>query len=57
MAATEQRKETDAIGEVMVDADRYWGAQTQRSVQNFPIGETEQTRMPYAVVRGFDHGA
>ncbi len=32
------RKETDAIGEVQVPADRYWGAQTQRSLHNFDIG-------------------
>eukprot|EP00937_MAST-01D_sp_MAST-1D-sp2_P003050 g3050.t1 len=51
MAAT--RIESDAIGEVVVDASRYWGAQTQRSIENFPIGETHQTRMPYAVVKGF----
>jgi len=32
------RIETDSLGEVQVPADRYWGAQTQRSLQNFPIG-------------------
>lgn len=32
------RTETDSIGGVEVPADRYWGAQTQRSIQNFPIG-------------------
>ncbi len=32
------RIEKDALGEVAVPADRYWGAQTQRSVQNFRIG-------------------
>jgi fumarate hydratase class II len=32
------RKETDSIGAVEVPADRYWGAQTQRSLTNFPIG-------------------
>ncbi len=36
MAAT--RKETDSMGEIDVPAERYWGAQTQRSIQNFPIG-------------------
>ncbi|NGM88037.1 class II fumarate hydratase [Parapusillimonas sp. SGNA-6] len=36
MAAT--RIETDSMGEIEVPASRYWGAQTQRSVQNFPIG-------------------
>ena len=32
------RIETDSLGEVQVPADRYWGAQTQRSLENFPIG-------------------
>lgn len=36
MAAT--RIETDSMGEVAVPAARYWGAQTQRSIENFPIG-------------------
>jgi fumarate hydratase class II len=34
----EVRIESDSMGEVEVRADRYWGAQTQRSIQNFPIG-------------------
>src|SRR5690606_40917988 len=34
----EMRIETDSMGEIVVPADRYWGAQTQRSIQNFPIG-------------------
>ena len=32
------RIEHDTLGEVKVPADRYWGAQTQRSFQNFKIG-------------------
>jgi fumarate hydratase class II len=32
------RTETDTMGAVEVPADRYWGAQTQRSLQNFRIG-------------------
>lgn len=32
------RIESDSMGEIEVDASRYWGAQTQRSIQNFPIG-------------------
>jgi fumarate hydratase class II len=32
------RQESDSIGAVDVPADRYWGAQTQRSLTNFPIG-------------------
>ncbi len=33
------RIEKDTFGELKVPVDRYWGAQTQRSLQNFPIGE------------------
>ena len=32
------RTETDSMGAIEVPADRYWGAQTQRSLENFPIG-------------------
>jgi fumarate hydratase, class II len=42
------RIETDSMGEVAVPADKYWGAQTQRSFENFKIG-TE--RMPPPLVR------
>ncbi len=38
------RIETDTFGELKVPADRYWGAQTQRSLQNFPIGEETMPR-------------
>lgn len=48
MAAT--RKETDSLGAVDVPADRLWGAQTQRSLENFPIGEG---RMPIALIHAF----
>jgi len=41
------RRETDTMGEVDVPADRYWGAQTQRSLQNFRIGGE---RMPIALI-------
>ena len=34
----EYRIEHDSMGEVRVSADKYWGAQTQRSHENFPIG-------------------
>lgn len=44
------RTEKDTIGEIQVEADKMWGAQTQRSVQNFEIG-TE--RMPHEVVMAF----
>jgi len=33
------RKETDSLGEVDVPADRLWGAQTQRSLEHFSIGQ------------------
>jgi fumarate hydratase class II len=46
--ATGFRAESDALGEVKVPADRYWGAQTQRSLEHFAIGED---RMPTAVLR------
>ena len=36
--ATGTRIETDSMGEVAVPADKYWGAQTQRSIENFKIG-------------------
>lgn len=35
----EYRMEHDSMGDVRVPADRYWGAQTQRSFENFPIGQ------------------
>lgn len=44
------RTETDTMGAVEVDSSAYWGAQTQRSLQNFPIG-TERYRMLPAIVR------
>src|ERR1700680_2506074 len=42
------RTETDSFGPIEVPADRYWGAQTERSRQNFRIGHD---RMPMAIVR------
>jgi fumarate hydratase class II len=45
---TATRTETDSFGPLEVPADRYWGAQTQRSIQNFPIGWEKQ---PVAIVR------
>jgi len=41
------RTETDSLGAIEVDADRYWGAQTQRSLENFPIGGE---RFPRALI-------
>lgn len=48
MSSDDIRIETDSFGEIEVPADRYWGAQTQRSIQNFRIGEE---RMPKPLVR------
>src|SRR3954451_3986182 len=45
--STATRTETDSFGPIEVAADRYWGAQTERSRQNFRIG---QDRMPMPVV-------
>ncbi|PVX29792.1 class II fumarate hydratase [Sphingomonas pokkalii] len=45
---TATRTETDSIGAIEVPADAYWGAQTQRSIQNFPFGPEE--RMPIGIV-------
>src|SRR6266566_1029640 len=42
------RMETDSFGPIPVPADRYWGAQTERSRQNFRIG---QDRMPMPIIR------
>jgi fumarate hydratase, class II len=50
-AMTESRTETDSIGAIEVPADRYWGAQTQRSLHHFSIGDPSTERMPMEVVR------
>src|SRR5437868_40086 len=49
MSDERTRRETDSLGELDVPADRYWGAQTQRSLHHFSIGDD---RMPKAVIRG-----
>ena len=46
------RTEHDSMGEVQVPADRYWGAQTERSRNNFPIGAGRET-MPEEIIRAF----
>lgn len=48
----EYRIEHDSMGEIRVPADKYWGAQTQRSVENFPIGVGLET-MPKEIIRAF----
>jgi len=47
MIDTQYRKETDSLGEVMVESSKYWGAQTQRSLQHFSIGSEH---IPSAVI-------
>ena len=44
------RIEHDSMGEIAVAADRLWGAQTQRSLENFPIGNE---KMPIEIIRAF----
>ncbi len=48
----EYRIAHDSMGEVQVPADKYWGAQTQRSSQNFPIGVGLET-MPKEIIHAF----
>jgi len=50
MAKPDSRIERDTLGEVRVPASAYWGAQTQRAVENFPIG-TE--KMPLPLIHAF----
>jgi len=47
-ATIETRTETDSMGAIEVPADRYWGAQTARSLHHFPIGDD---RMPKPLIR------
>lgn len=46
------RLEHDTMGEIKVEADKYWGAQTERSRRNFRIG---QEKMPMALIHAFAH--
>lgn len=48
----EYRIEKDTMGEVKVPAEKYWGAQTQRSLMNFKIGG-EHMKMPMEIIRAF----
>jgi len=49
----EYRIEHDTMGEVKVPADKYWAAQTQRSLMNFPIGEPAS--MPKEIIHAFGY--
>ncbi|MBK9045250.1 MAG: class II fumarate hydratase [Bacteroidetes bacterium] len=46
------RIEKDTMGQVQVPADKYWGAQTQRSIENFKIAQ-DINRMPIEIIRAF----
>ncbi len=48
----EYRIEKDTMGKVQVPANAYWGAQTQRSIQNFPIAQ-DINKMPKEIIRAF----
>ena len=52
LKAAGKRRETDSLGAVDVPADRYWGAQTQRSLQHFDIGDD---RMPKEVYHAYGY--
>eukprot|EP00009_Paramoeba_aestuarina_P000620 CAMPEP_0201508586 /NCGR_PEP_ID=MMETSP0161_2-20130828/1913_1 /ASSEMBLY_ACC=CAM_ASM_000251 /TAXON_ID=180227 /ORGANISM="Neoparamoeba aestuarina, Strain SoJaBio B1-5/56/2" /LENGTH=468 /DNA_ID=CAMNT_0047903305 /DNA_START=72 /DNA_END=1478 /DNA_ORIENTATION=- len=47
------RTEKDTLGTVEVPAEKYWGSQTQRSLQNFEIGHPSTDQMPNALIRAF----
>lgn len=52
LTETGTRRETDSMGAIEVPADRYWGAQTQRSLIHFSIGDD---RMPKAVYHAYGY--
>ncbi|EPT04192.1 hypothetical protein FOMPIDRAFT_1021913 [Fomitopsis schrenkii] len=52
MTDQKHRVERDTFGELQVPADRYWGAQTQRSLQNFDIGGPTE-RLPPPLIKAF----
>jgi len=54
MTRAAMRVERDTFGDVEVPSDKYWGAQTQRSISNFDICR-DTDRMPLAVVRAFGY--
>jgi fumarate hydratase, class II len=53
--ATGTRREFDSLGEVQVPANRYWGAQTQRSLEHFSIGDDRMDRMPKEVYHAYGY--
>ena len=46
MTQASMRQESDSIGIIDVPVNAYWGAQTQRSIANFPFGRREQMPLP-----------
>ena len=52
MSEEKVRIEHDSMGEIAVPADKYWGAQTERSRRNFPVGAGHET-MPEEILRAF----
>ncbi|KAG6832454.1 hypothetical protein H0H92_001500 [Tricholoma furcatifolium] len=52
MSKQQYRTEKDTFGDLQVPADRYWGAQTQRSLQNFDIGGPSE-RLPAPLIKAF----
>src|SRR6266567_2147026 len=50
--ASGERVERDSMGEIAVPAEHYWGAQTERSLRHFAIGED---RMPIEVCRAYGY--
>ena len=53
MACSHTRTETDSFGPIEVPGDSYWGAQTERSIENFPFGPREQ--MPAEIVHALGY--
>ena len=46
------RIEKDTLGDIKVPSDKYWGAQTERSIKNFKIGKPAS--MPLEIIYGFE---
>jgi fumarate hydratase class II len=53
MSSTSTRTESDSFGPIDVPADSYWGAQTERSIENFPFGPREQLPLEIVHALGF----
>src|SRR6476660_9180289 len=51
--STNSRTESDSFGPIEVPADAYWGAQTERSIENFPFGPRERMPLEIAHALGF----